>query len=1132
MFGAKAGARGDSTDLTLTATMQQSQVVGTSSAGVRPLVVFIFDRSGSMVGSKGPEKLYKLVQTQARKDLDMLGKGGGFDLVLVPFATNPGTLRKGSSVSLPVNGTSQVDDAQKACLSVLDLREMRGETAVYSTLTSVFKKLEVEHKERLWSSALVCLYSDGLDTRHGSVEEVVASLDSLRRVAGSDVTVCIRPFTPEAEELAKKLNSAGAEIDALPFGTAMKAPPTETTVALTPSSIDLQPFDFQRGPQVVRVQGREVGGAILKDVQFECEPTSPASALQFDWAPAGNGGWTLTFKSSSPLPQGATVSVTAVACGKRSNRTEIRVPAYELSPKPDTWGLPSDCGEFTKLVEADSAFDLSVNVPSACTVAWRGPQCPLGTSGTSVCIAAGVPAGDHKYTVTVTAPSNPPREQHLTVRAVKIPKNLQIKLPKDVVAGDEFKCALADAPSDGAVEWIWNDGEVTEPQSCGSEFSAKSLTKGTKRLGVRWTHEECGRKFDTGWRFVEVEVKAGPAVRLLACDIVKIAGKGAKIEAIVDSAERGQVESVKFAIKNEQGGWDTLGSSPMPGAWEESVTVSYVVPDAKIPGKGEQIEIRATPAVRDDSGKAKEDIGRAFDLSYLVRAPELNIRFVSPVDDGAVWNFDEKQRVVLSVKGLLPIDLTAVGGVELVVPGLPKPVDLKPDDEHEVSYEFTAEPGKHGETLTFVGRVLSSDRQVLAESKVNLKIRFPELKLVAVMQSQDGKELANGDTIPWVGKSAPKFKVELRSEDKSVAWHGAVESVDWSVTGAGQKLSQVGDGRDRSVTVDGTGNGRIDVNATLVVNGFSPPPPPISGNWVIAMSAIEPSYRITVDKDDAVETRDWYGDSVAIFVEKTVGAWSKRLIHVEGNGDENAKPIDDAGDTVELQLRNPTGRQPREVRVWAEYFEHGGDGKVGVSGPKTILFVHPAHNLLYIGIWAVVGLLLSVGLYLISYGNEFWMAKYSWSIHRRNQWNGFGDDDGMPATIDDEELEVGWIFGRLGRCSLLRKCATFTIPDMSYADEQAGWTAGGIGELIWSADAATPDLKPENCAQLGAAMREGEGTWETILGPSVGAGPDASRLRLRIAPSRTRYLFESFLFITGLAVIWGPLFVLLLLRHI
>ena len=1083
---------------------QDVSVVQNPAVGNRPLVVFIFDRSGSMVDSKN---LYLQVQKEAHDDLIAIRKSGPFDLAIVPFASSPGKLD--GAKRYPIDGDNQIKDALTAIQRALARTEFGGNTAVYKTFNGVFDELSKEFEIGAWSNVLVCLYSDGENSEGGNVQSVSTSLGKLNTTVGkSHVNLIIRPFTVGAENLAKSLNAAGAPIQVIKDVFPLPIPLPRTKVELTPNVLDLLPFNAQNLRQNIAVEGSQIGGAVIGNVEFRC--VTPVLGVTFKSAQTGKLTWNIELSANQAIPNGAKVEVVAIVDGNTLT-SELRIPAFELSPQPEAWGLPTDCGPFSKVVQANEPFSLSVNVPPSCKVSWKGAA--IGeVNGPSVLFPNGVPTGDTSVMVTVIAPNNPNQTQEIKVSVIDVP-NLRIEAPKvPVLAGDLFTCKLSEIPLSGIVEWL-SDGKVVP--NVNGVFEGRSLEQGTKRIGVRWKLSKCKSDFIAGPIFVDVVIQPGPAVRLLGGEFVKLGNVPTLISAVVEAPQPAQVGQVRFEFRDRAGVWTRLGDASLPKDWNGSTTVSIQIDDVKIPAIGTSIDVRATPSVRNAVGGWDFDPHRSVEQSYFIRKPDVTVSFESPTS-GKKLEFGVPTIVKVNLAG----DIDAVSNLELFLPNSEKPVIWNRVANPDFSHEFVPVFGLHGENLQFTVKALDLTNTILSSASIDARLALPEFYLVALLQPPDGGEPIEykiGSDIPWRGKEPPSFSVYLKSIDGANTWQSSLTSSKWHVNGAAQ-IPKAGGLKDLSASIIATKDGRVDLDFSGEFVGF--PSVVKNAHWNIVAQALEPDYSVLIDATDTSGSHDFYGESIATFVDKTNAPWQRRVVFLAGNlPDGEIQTVENEFGHFDIPLHAPTNHAAREVEVWADYYAHGSEQ--AVSGSHVKIFVFPGRNFLFIGLWIAIGLALTYGVYSLSFGNNFWGCDYEWFVTTADSLDGCG------------KQQIRWLCWNSGkaRCSLWRKQAEIPLEDASTRSGETDWTSVIPATVTWSCYASDPTLYPENAAvRISSTSQPGASVSEVIYGPPQGARGD--RLVLKISDSGRQSFYQGVLFVTCVTLIWGPLLVLLLIRQL
>jgi hypothetical protein len=932
------------------------------------LVVFVFDKSGSMLGpcredpSGARRRSWDVVTEDAEKKLAQLQSTlGSFDLRMYAFGS------RAAEFSRPIEGRNfSIADAGDVQRLRQDIRRMsdprNGEgTNLWNSLGSIFAGLGESAGMSAYAGAVVVVFSDGADSlqptdqdrrlSEGRKTTMLSALEAARQAV--DIRLSVLPIGAwlqdptqlEALRSIATLSELGVAVDV----------PVVVSYAITPSTLGTEPLT-EAGASVdvrYRLEGFTPAGA--SRMRIALRDASPGLSLQRGRSDPQGGR--LRLSTDRSLEGGATGRIEFTFFDDEeleSRNIRLAVPPFEKVAPIEAWGLPEGCadlgGRRAIVLGAGQALDLAVAAPSSARVTWSVDG--RVASNTPRLQVSDLPPGRHAVRVEI-ATSDDSEAADLDVFVVD--RTVTLRGPEEVRAGDPatFEAELSGLPPMlesrlGPATWTIQGRD----EQAGDAVTTRFDRRGTERIAFSRTLELCGERFDFTASTV-LSVTPGPAIRLLGGEIVR--GRESRIEAAMSGET--DISRVVFEIDGVQ------KEANIDAADADGPAIAWIRHRAD---DGDPVPVRATPILKDDRGldRAIDDpecATRAQTRVYSVVEPDVRIAVESP-------------RTGIEVAYGTPIDVRVrlegedAEVVERVVvrvrPGSGTASELVLTAGTDWSAGVTPSVSMGG-SLDLVAQAYEASAEIGEPVSVAVTLVAPQPELIVTGAASTG-------TVTWTGRNEnpppvtvavvsrgtdrPYPMMELRSLEWSVRGNGLeVESKSESDATAAFAIKRAGPETIRAVV--STADGRTRDLATEVVARPEPvvPGPKLASRRVVGTSAVE------VDHAD------------------TKGAWSD--YRVRGRiGDGEWMPLTE--ESFDTAVASAT---PAEVEVWyrpwgADDYETPWDGRGGWvrSAPMPLELLKP-HSPLWIAVALLASLFLAVLSWRLLVGHMYWGATAMWT---------------------------------------------------------------------------------------------------------------------------------------------------------
>jgi hypothetical protein len=1094
----------------------EKQIVPLAPAGKPWLVVYVFDKSGSMLQECGADPRgarrtnWQVVVEDAQSKLAQLhGTLKAFDLRMYAFGNSPARFDDPLfQRSFSVGSAQDVRDIQSE-IGAIPLPKSGEATNLWNSLASVFDGLDRTKASATYGGALVVVFSDGADSvptlttpAEARKRAMLASLTRAR--SGLDTRISILPI---GEWLANpaQVQQLGAIGDVAELGKAIEIPTTTTLVS--------SPVAVQTGPLP------ESGSTATVDLRFVGFSDADAAATTFSLREGTTGlsiapsnvsaaGGRLVLRADRPLDLGANawVVVTAPAAGAAASITSFKVvvPSFRKVAPIAQWGLPSECaalgGKRGLVLPRGEPLELSVSAPAGARVDWSVDGAPAGSGSTLV--RRDLAAGLHAVRVSVST-NDDRKDADVTVAVIDTA--LAISVPPSARAGDSVRAKVEVPALPGGLAaalspavWTVQGNELPGRDGVEVRFDRR----GSERISVRQVLDVCGRQFNLSASAV-VEVRPGPALRLVGGELVR--GRENRIEALL--SEPAEISRVLFLVDGEtiEGSIDAASGDRPATAWFRRSFAG-----------GATLTVKAVPILKDDRGVDRaatdpECERRAQTRTFTFVDPDVVLTLQQPTQ-GSVLPFGANAEIRALPEGR---DAEAVERVRVrIAPQNGTPVELELTRAGNWSASFTPKATMGGgivlraEAFDATGTVATP-----IEASFGLAALRPELVLTGA---------ATSGSLSWTGQNSsppPITAAIVVAGTKNAYPAEGLTSVSWKV-GDGLAIESRQDG-DRALVCGVRAAGVHAVEATVrTADGKS--------HLLRREVAVRPEPLVPAPELKSVE----FGHDAPVEFDhaKTVGAWTDAVVRLRRGGSDwvpftpgtALSPVPTASEAVEFEVWYRPWGVGDSAAPWSE-------GTGWVTGKVLNGMAAVPRNWVLPAIAALVALILSIAWWKQCSGHNYAGLDYEWTTDNRAPVHGQ-----VPLAVegfDSIALSEG------SRYSFMHRTACIEYPARRDRRREWSWLAKPqLGDALVNRAHLVIDqegnisskLPAEIASPLGVSVSLG-GVYHRVPPPPLPLDPNESRadwesLYIKFSAgehARSVGLQYRLYLISGLILIWA-----------
>lgn len=929
------------------------------------LVIFVFDKSGSMLGKceedpTGARRSNWLVVVEdANRKLEQLHSTlPTFDLRVYAFGT------KASDFAHPIGErTYSVKSDEDVKDLKTDFRAMpapkTGETTnLWTSLKNVFDGIRTTNAGSNYGGVAVIVFSDGADEIPGNtstenrLKGMRAALESAR--ASTEIRLSVLPIG-EWKRVPERLKQLGSIAEIAALGIAIEVPKV-TSYAITPAIATLEPMPVAGRTSSVTLQLQGFDSTSASAVKATLRDQTPGLTLA---SPSFSAtGATLQFSAAKPLELGASATVDLSfldASGtKASSSFKVTVPAFKLVAPIASWGLPPECDALGKrravILELGEPLDLAISVPVDATVNWLLDGNPVGSSATLHHV--GLIAGAHDLKISV-ATSNEQKAADAVV--IVIDSRLQIDGPSSARAGDAvaFSASVPTLPPELSqlltpATWTHEGAEASPSEKLTVRFNRR----GTERVSVRRSLDVCGEQV-TFTASQELDVRAGPALRLRGGELVR--GRDNRVEATLSGVDEISKVIIEIEGKQLEANIDAARGDSQATAW-----VSFK------PTTQSTISIRAIPVLKDDRGVDRsvtdeECRSRAQSRTFTVVDPDV-VLVLSEPKSGEQKSFGFPFKILAAPQGR---DAESVNRVAIQLrssAGDTTNLDLNRAGGWSASFTPTTVMGG---SLSIEAQAFDSTGAIGEPVKLQLELTSVEPALTLTGTSKTG-------VLSWTGRNEAPAPVTAAIVAKGTEVNYAMAelaSVEWSVEGSGIEF-------ESKSSTDPTATFRVLAAGqhTMVANVRTP-----DGKSYVLKVEVNARPEQLIASPELVDSEVSIGNPIELSHENTKGAWTHVKLRVRRENGEWI-PLDSNG----MLSPEPTRDESFVVEAWyrpwgAPDSDAPWDGASGWTRSRELeaTAVVP-RNWMWPIVATVIALMICWRWWVMCSGHEYPRAKVSW----------------------------------------------------------------------------------------------------------------------------------------------------------